>query len=170
MGRGSTLKGFEELYHDCCTIKVLYSVTQPISSYIQYRDHISNASCSNVRDQCPTISTKFERCPPATLREIHTQITILNLYAEGVKLLTGVPLAIVTLAGKGSRVAEILKELNPDYSDVCTSTTHAQNLAVRINGFSANVQRKYVTNVVEDISNHLRSRHKQEEKAHAHPL
>jgi hypothetical protein len=67
-------------------------------------------------------------------------------------------LAIVTLAGKGSRVADILNELNPDYSDVCTSTTHAQNLAVRINGFSANDQRKYVTKVVEDISNHLRSR------------
>jgi hypothetical protein len=67
-------------------------------------------------------------------------------------------LAIVTLAGKGSQVAEILNELNPNYSDICTSTTHAQNLAVRISGFSANKQRKYVTKVVEDISNHLRSR------------
>ena len=155
---GSSLEGFEESYVGCCTVKVLHTVTQPIFSNIKYGEHITNVSGSNVRDRCPTVGIKFERCPPATPGEIQTQITILDMYAEGINLLTNKRLAVVTLAGNGSNVVEILNQLNPAYSDCCTSTTHAQNLATKISTFTANNQRLKVTQVVKNISDHLLSR------------
>jgi hypothetical protein len=57
----------------------------------------------------------------------------------------------------GSIVDLILNQLNQDFVDLCSATTHVQNLSTRIKGLDKRIQRKMVVHVLAQISEHLKS-------------
>ena len=56
---------------------------------IRYGNPISNFSVSNFRSRCPTLDDDFQRCPPCTREEATDQALQLNLYAKGIRRISG---------------------------------------------------------------------------------
>ncbi len=110
---------------------------------------------SNFRSRCPTLDDAFQRCPPCTREEATDQTSQLNLYAKGVRQISGFRLTVATLSGLRSNVELILEKLNTDYTDYYSATTHVQNLTIPIRGFQSEYHRLMVMKTLEAISYHV---------------
>ena len=96
---GLSLPGFEGDRCRVCSVRNLQTLDRPIHSNIIFGTDVTNQSVSNFRPRCPIKSEEFDRCPECTPEEADVQSTILNVYAEAVKQITGHRLKLYTLAG-----------------------------------------------------------------------
>jgi hypothetical protein len=106
---------------------------------------------------CPTPSNEAGEgnSHEKVIHPIDVQSTILNVYAEAAKQITGFRLKLCTLAGSQSQVDLILNRLNTTYIDFCSASTHVQNLSAPIPDFPAYLQRQNITRTMVQISKHL---------------
>jgi hypothetical protein len=112
-------------------------------------------SVSNFRPRCPTLEDAFQCCPPCTCEEATDQASQLNLYAKGIRQISGFRLMVATLSGSRSNVELILEKLNTEFIDYCSATTHVQNLSTPIRGFQPEYQRLMVMKTLQAISYHV---------------
>ena len=152
---GHSLPGHEHEICDCCSVRNLTTLNRPVFSHIRYGNPISNFSVSNFRSRCPTLDDAFQRCPPCTREEATDQASQLNLYAKGIRRISGFRLTVAALSGSRSNVELIFEQLNTKYIDYCSATTHVQNLSTPICGFQPEQQRKMVMKSLEAISYHV---------------
>jgi hypothetical protein len=133
----------------------MITLNRPVFSNIRYGNPIENFSVSNFRSRCPTLDEAFQRCPPCTREEATDQASQLNLYAEGIRRISGFRLTVAALSGSKSNVGLIFEQLNTKYIDYCSATTHVQNLSTQIRGFQPEYQRLMVMKTLEAISSHV---------------
>jgi hypothetical protein len=152
---GHSLPGHEHNICDCCSVRNLTTLNRPVFSNIRYGNQIENFSVSNFRSRCPTLDDAFQRCPPCTREEATDQASQLNLYAKGIRRISGFRLTVAALSGSRSNVELIFEQLNMKYIDYCSATTHVQNLSTPIIGFQPEQQRKMVMKTLEAISHHV---------------
>jgi hypothetical protein len=152
---GHSQPGHEHEICDCCSVRNLITLNKAIFSNIGYGDPITNFSVSNIRSRCPTLDDAFQRCPPCTRGEATDQASQLNLYAKGIRRISGFRLTVAALSGSRSNVELIFEQLNTKYIDYCSATTHVQNLSTPIRGFQPEQQRKMVMKSLEAISYHV---------------
>ena len=95
---GHSLPGHEHEICDCYSVRNLTTLNKPIFSHIRYGNPISNFSVSNFQSRCPTLDDAFQHCPPCTCEEATDQASQLNLYAKGIRQISGFRLKVATLS------------------------------------------------------------------------
>jgi hypothetical protein len=100
---GHSLPGHEHEICDCCSVRNLTTLDKPVFS------HILNGN--------PILDDAFQRCPPCTREEATDQASQLNLYAKGIRQISGFRLTVATLSGSRSNVELILEKLNTVFID-----------------------------------------------------
>ena len=152
--------GNERLFCNICSVENLREFIRPIKSNIRYGDDIINATMSNFWPRCSIKETDFRCCPELTPEQAVIQANILGPFVYANMQITGHKLILLVYSGSCSKVElmiDLLRKNWGDYIDICSATTHMQNMSTQIKGFNSYMQQSVVISVVEQMSAHISS-------------